>query len=283
MAILRREGLKWLATKTVLKDRRYAYLITDETAIAEDLESGLVSSSNAPKTYLIALSRKVTTDIDMITQMLSMVDKRAQWLADVPMLCLAHNFPESNKVDYFEYQIWDQGLNRVINSWDVDGDFASRWLFPRFETGDVPLSDDKLRLFEAFFNITEADKKQFQYDMAGKRVKVIPKASEPIEHRSRWMRKKGTRILIDKKHYEVMIQPEFDSLRLEWIHQVVPRFEEFEIEEIDEEEQLRKAKAEYLKVQTSDGINEVIADLVKNVDVTSEDIKDYKAETGYQG
>src|SRR2546427_819546 len=66
-AILRRSSLKWLAVKTILKDTRYALMFPDEASLAEDLESrGSHAYSTAPRTWLIALSRKINVDLDML-------------------------------------------------------------------------------------------------------------------------------------------------------------------------------------------------------------------------
>jgi len=166
-AILRRSTLKWLAVKTILKDTRYALMFPDEASLAEDLESrGSHAYSTAPRTWLIALSRKINVDMDMITQMMSMVDKRAQWLGDFYTLCIGHYFPETSPPvpQSFEYRVHDPNL-KPINGFEIAGEDAMRWIFPRFITEDIPLSDARIRQFIEFFGIEDEDKREFALDM----------------------------------------------------------------------------------------------------------------------
>ena len=166
-AILRRSSLKWLAVKTILKDTRYALMFPDEASLAEDLASrGSHAYSTAPRTWLIALSRKINVELDMLTQMMSMIDKRAQWLGDFYWLCIGNYIPETAPPmpESFSYQIFDRDLKK-INAFDISGEDATRWLFPRFITEDVPLSDARIRQFIDFFEIEDEDKKEFALDM----------------------------------------------------------------------------------------------------------------------
>ena len=295
MAILRRESLRWLAVKVILQDKRYAFLGTDEAAISEDLESrGSSSFQSAPKTYLIALSRKVTTDIKMVSQMMSMIDKRAQWLADVPILCSGHYYEGTNIPEYFDYQVYDASLTKVIHNFEIDGNDARRFLFPRFVTEDIPMSEEKLKLFADYFNIGDADKKQFEYDMALKRIKVKESfKSESVEWRSKFYKKKGTYIRYNGDHYQVALPPEFDTIAFEWVHLLVPRFPELELLEepalqlteqekrIKEEEESKKSKEEFKRATTDpDGVTREFMRAMG--DVTQEDRQDYKDETGYK-
>src|SRR5712692_460428 len=115
-AILRRWSLRWLAIKTILKDTRYVLMFPDEASLAEDLESrGSHSYSAAPNTWLIALSRKLNSDINMLTQMMSMVDKRVQWLGDQFVLCIGHYVPETSPPipESFEYRVFNNQLQRI--------------------------------------------------------------------------------------------------------------------------------------------------------------------------
>src|ERR1700678_1610876 len=88
--------LKWLAVKTLFansKDietkklgQRYCKVIMDEASL-QGLESrGSASKASVPNTYLIALSRKVNIEFDLISQLMSMIDKRGQWLTDNDIL-----------------------------------------------------------------------------------------------------------------------------------------------------------------------------------------------------
>lgn len=161
-AHLRRESFKWLAIKTILKDRRYAYMVTDEAALAEDLESrGSHAYETAPKTYLVALSRKTNIDLDVISQMISMTDKRVQWLADVPVLCTGHYYADvyPKRVDFFEYQLYGTDLKTPLAAYDLGGSEAYRWIFPRFDTNDVPLNEDRIRQWVLHFDLSSKDSK----------------------------------------------------------------------------------------------------------------------------
>lgn len=153
-------------------------MTTDEAAIGEDLESrGSSSYASAPKTYLIALSRKINVDIKLITQLLSMIDKRANWLSDSYTLCVANIIEESDIPFSFEYSIYDQNL-RKVNAFDIWGEDARKWLFPRFNTEDVPLPETRIQQLVQYFDITDYDKSQFFADIAGKKA---PKQEDWIE------------------------------------------------------------------------------------------------------
>ena len=210
-----------------------------------------------------------------------MIDKRAQWLADVPILCQVRNFAETRTPEYFEYQVYDPNLTTVVNHFDIDAEFARRWLFPRFDTEDFPLSDDNITAFEEYFNIGEADKKQFEYDMEGK-LKIVKEAykSEPVVWPSRWKKIKGTYILLNGEKYIVAMPPEFDAEKNVWNHILTERFPKIILFDDDEVE---KRKKEYLKLQTPEGVDEKVREFLKDVDVTQEDKQIYKAETKFEG
>jgi len=165
--ILHRDSLRWLAVKTILKDSRYALFFPDEASLAEDLESrGSHSYSTVPRTWLIALSRKINIDNFLVTQMMSMVDKRVQWLGDFYTLCIGHYIPETVPPipQYFEYKIHNENMQQ-INGFEIDGEEARQWLFPRFHTADIPISEARTKQIMDFFAITDEDKREFAKDM----------------------------------------------------------------------------------------------------------------------
>lgn len=268
MNILKREALKWLAVKTILKDQRYAYIMLDEASIAEKLESrGSSSYSTTPRTSLLALSRKVNSDLDLISQMMSQIDKRAQWLGDVPMLCIGHYYPASTIPEYFEYQVWDSGLDTVVTAYEMDGDFARKWVFPRYNTNDVPIPDDTIQQWVGFFGLTKRDYKQFEAEMNGRQIVIKEKSKpEPRLWSFGYYKREGTPILWENKRYVVASPPEWDIDKRSWVHTLIERGEESEVEEEISEEEL-KARRKILQ---------------GNIDVINDSTKSFLKEQGIQ-
>jgi hypothetical protein len=96
-------------------------VIVDETAISglEARGSGMYSLN----TYLLALSRKLNVDIELISQLMSMADKRAQWLSDYYTLCEA-----MRDLGYFRYRNYDSEYHRTTTQ-RIWFDFARQYLF----------------------------------------------------------------------------------------------------------------------------------------------------------
>jgi hypothetical protein len=125
------------------------FVVVDETAISglEARGSGLYPLN----TYLLALSRKINVDCELITQMMSMVDKRGPWLADFFCYCQAFR-----RQQYFHYQYYDTEYHKT-QSYKIRFDFAQKYLFPKFDTTDIPNYDELAMAFRAQFNITDDD------------------------------------------------------------------------------------------------------------------------------
>ena len=177
MPIYVNDILKWIAIKTILassKDpdkakagRLYANVNLDEAAI-QGLESrGSASRASVPNTYLLALSRKVNIDLKLLTQLMSMIDKRGQWISDYDMLC------EASKAQYFvngvaypvqfNYTIY-RNL-RPISHKHIDGEFMRAWIYPKYDTNDVPLTENMIEDFISFYEIKPNDYTEYRREM----------------------------------------------------------------------------------------------------------------------
>jgi hypothetical protein len=176
-AIYKNDILKWLAVKTILASNRdpdkqkagrlYANVNLDEAAI-QGLESrGSASRGSVPNTYLLALSRKIRIDIKLLTQLMSMIDKRGQWISDYDILCEASAAKYYiDGVEYpvqFNYRIYKN--LKLINLKHINGEFAREWLYPKFDTDDVPLTQSMLEDFIDFYEIKPDDYTDYRRDM----------------------------------------------------------------------------------------------------------------------
>jgi exonuclease VII small subunit len=156
--------LGFLRTKIALGDLNPVEMLVDEAAIS-GLESrdshGLESIFN---TRPLALSRKSHSNLWLISQMMSMLDKRAQWLSDFDVLC--HSVYETDVSyklhipDYFEYTFYNQN-REVTNELVIWGKDAYEKLFPLYNTDEVPAEDEIAAQFIQFGRMTEEDVKRF--------------------------------------------------------------------------------------------------------------------------
>ena len=168
--------LKFLATKLSLEGREKNYsvnedntvsihpratipaemlIIIDEAAIS-GFESRGSGVGSALHTYLLALSRKLNVDIILISQMMSMTDKRAQWLADFYWLCEAKFVPGTRQLDYFRYRIYDEQY-RKTNEWHLARADAAEVLFGKFDTYDIPNYEALAEAFTIQYQISGED------------------------------------------------------------------------------------------------------------------------------
>lgn len=97
----------------------------------------------------------------------SMIDKRGQWISDYDVLCEASaaKFFE-NGIEYpmrFDFRIYKN--LRLVNIKHLDGGFAKEWLYPKFDTNDVPLSAAAVKDFISFFEIKPNDYTDYRRDM----------------------------------------------------------------------------------------------------------------------
>jgi len=146
-------------------------IIIDEAAISgfEARGSGVGSPLH---TYLLALSRKLNVDIVLISQMMSMSDKRAQWLADFYWLCEAKFIPGTRQLDKFRYRIYDEQY-RKTQEWGLSREDAAGYLFGKFDTYDIPNYEALAEAFTIQYQITDDDV-QFYEDVRD-RKRHIPK------------------------------------------------------------------------------------------------------------
>jgi hypothetical protein len=132
--------LKWLALKLIKRDLTPMELYVDEAAQAglESRGSGLKSTDSR----LITLARKANVNLFLATQLMSMMDKRAQWNWDFSIDCESYYItPEAMArfiPDYFSYDVYDSDFNFQKN-WKILGMDAERYIFPMFDTMQVPL------------------------------------------------------------------------------------------------------------------------------------------------
>lgn len=158
--------LEWIAEAILDDNNEYKLVIIDEAAISGFESYGSIGISAAIKSYLLAVSRKFNLDIIMISQLMSMLQKRGQWLSDYDTLCTStRESPASYKFeipDYFTYSTYDQNQKKV-SEWDCYGVDAYEYIFPKFDTREIPNEDDLLIQFIQYFRITEDKMKEF-YD-----------------------------------------------------------------------------------------------------------------------
>jgi hypothetical protein len=181
------------------------FVVVDEGAISglEARGSGLYPLN----TYLLALSRKINVDCELVTQMMSMADKRAQWLSDYYCYCEA-----DRRRQFFHYQYYDANYNRT-QSYHIGFDFAKQHLFPKFDTTDIPNYDELALAFRSQFNITDDDMRLYEDIKDG--VRHIPAESVQVEAKEMFYlerralrqpmgRYPGETVLIENKRYEVL-------------------------------------------------------------------------------
>jgi hypothetical protein len=186
--------LKFLATKLVMEGGEKPYEIRDDgtvhilprenipakmlIVIDEGAISGFESRGSGLYTlnsYLLALSRKLNVDIILISQLMSMIEKRGQWLADFYWLCESEHFPNSNRVQYFQYQIYNESFMRTktYRMWYYD--FEPR-LFnpPTFDTNDIPNYEELAEGYRIQFNISDDDMKLYEDVKYGRKHELPP-------------------------------------------------------------------------------------------------------------
>lgn len=156
--------LGFLRMKIALADLNPVEMLIDEAAIS-GLESrdshGLESIF---QTRPLALSRKSHSNLWLISQMMSMLDKRAQWLSDFDVLC--HSVYETETSyrlhipDYFEYTFYNQN-REITNELVIWGKDAYEKLFPLYNTDEVPAEDQIAADFIQYGRMTEEDVKRF--------------------------------------------------------------------------------------------------------------------------
>ncbi len=152
--------LKYIAIKIIRKDKNFALVEIDEAAMAGFESRGSYTADKAIDSYLIALSRKANIEITITTQLLSMIEKRAQWLSDLYILARVHHNPPSKKPAFFSYQIFNEDLKEV-GKFNLSARAAEKWLYKRFDTNALPFEDELAEDFRRRFSIIQEDMTDF--------------------------------------------------------------------------------------------------------------------------
>lgn len=103
------------------------------------------SGSSVGETTVLQFVRKLNIYCILISQLMSMTDRRGQWLAHFYVLCKALFDPvQKSLVDAFEYKIYDEAY-RYQKTEYLSGTFCRQWVFPKFDTWGIP-NYDKIAL-----------------------------------------------------------------------------------------------------------------------------------------
>jgi len=168
----------------VQKHRVEMLVIIDEAAI-----SGLESRGSGIypiQTYLLALSRKLHVDIILISQLMSMIDKRGQWLADFFWLCKCIR-NSAEKILYFEYKIYNEDYKRT-RRYILSGQDAEANLFGKFDSDDIPNFTILKNAMQREFRITDEDIAAYKEiaNFKNYREQISAKFQTLIRNRDEW-------------------------------------------------------------------------------------------------
>ena len=147
--------LKFIAMKIISKDSRFTLAQIDEAALAGFEARGSFKAEKAVDSYLIALSRKANLEITILTQLLSMVEKRAQWLSDMYILAKSERDETTGEPAAFYYSIFNEDLS-LVGTWAIPGNYARRYLYGKFDTNAIPFEDELADDFKDRFDIDDA-------------------------------------------------------------------------------------------------------------------------------
>lgn len=175
---------KFIALKLIKKNKQYVFCTEDEASQAGLEARGSGGKDSALETRAITLARKAHVDLVLITQLLSMIDKRAQWLGTLYILCEAKFLPDNPTVypDYFEYTLFDSKL-REIGSFELDFIDCVEHIFPHMDTDDIPVFEHLKELWEQWYEIKDSDYIEFDWIMKGSPVnkRAAAKARKKLE------------------------------------------------------------------------------------------------------
>lgn len=173
--------LKFLATKYVQNDFSPLEVDIDEAALAGLESRGSFKKERALDSYLFTLARKVNANIRLLSQLLSMIEKRTQWISDYYVLCEAVYGQDPDLPDKFQYKVFDTNLVPV-NRMEVYGWEAAQYLFPRFRTQEIPFQEQFAHDLIGYYGITEEDRGAFDEIMGIKREEPPGKRLPLIKH-----------------------------------------------------------------------------------------------------
>ena len=146
--------LKFIAMKIISKDPRFVLCEIDEAALAGFEARGSFKAEKAIDSYLIALSRKANLEITILTQLISMIEKRAQWLSDLYILAKSERDEGKREPTAFYYTVYNEDLLEV-SSWSIPGPYAKKYLYGKFDTKAIPFEDELAQDFRDRFEIDE--------------------------------------------------------------------------------------------------------------------------------
>jgi hypothetical protein len=162
--------LKYLALKLIRRNHTYIEAYIDEVAQAGVEARGQGSSEESALTsYLFTLSRKVNVNAWLASQLLSMFDKRIQWIGDWYILCEAK--PDPLTPVYFSYKVYDSYDNKR-NEFKIAYGTAKELIFkPRlFRTEEVPFEQTLLDAYTEMYKVTARDLTRFDRIMEMEKV-----------------------------------------------------------------------------------------------------------------
>jgi hypothetical protein len=164
--------LKWIGTKYVAHDESPTENDIDEAAVAGLESRGSYQPQRALDSYLFTMSRKVNASIRLLSQLLSMIEKRTQWISDFYILCESHYEGGGRLPAYFSYRIYDENLQEV-NEFEIDGNDARDFIYQRFRTAEIPFQKRLTHDFARYYDITDSDVATYDEIMGIKRPENV--------------------------------------------------------------------------------------------------------------
>lgn len=149
---------KFIAIKLIRKDKRYAFCLDDEAAQSGLESRGSGSKAAAVESRIVTHARKAHIDLILISQLKSMLEKRAQWVEDFSILCEAV-FEDGNLTsmpNYFHYTLYDKELT-PFNEFEIDALDMLKYVWPYMDTDDIPFFEAFKQQFISYYDIGEKD------------------------------------------------------------------------------------------------------------------------------
>ena len=157
---------KFIAIKLINKDHREMFCLDDEAAQSGLESRGSGTKAAAIESRIITHSRKAGAWLVLVSQLKSMLDKRAQWVEDLSILCEA-TFEASNTgitPDSFHYTVFDSKLD-VVNEFDLDTEDLAKHIWPQMDTYDIPDFERFKRTFINYYDIGPDDETDYREKM----------------------------------------------------------------------------------------------------------------------
>lgn len=157
---------KFIGMKLIKKDRAEIFCLDDEAAQAGLESRGSGSKGAAIESRIITHSRKAGAWLILVSQLKSMLDKRAQWVEGYSILCEAE-FDDGNigiVPDRFHYTVFDKALTQINEFW-LDVEDCKKYIWPGMDTFDIPAFEDFKDQFIAYWGIGAEDEIEYQDKM----------------------------------------------------------------------------------------------------------------------